>query len=287
MWISKGILPKSGIMVFGGLPKAGKSFMSLGLARSLALGEPLFGNPEFHCQQARVVFVEHELGEFGLQKRALRIFDDVAPERLGDNFLYYSKEHSLEWSTSHGQQLFKSIVKETQPEVLILDPVGKMFSGNENDNSEVGALFAQWDELVEFGRPWGMSIVVVHHFKKPPDNEMGRKGFDDLDPMNFRGSSRWYADPDTLLTLARRLDLPVPYEAWNLDCRFVFRQDEGIDDFTVTVNERNDLKVRWRDFVEKKKTGLPALKQQGGFPQQEVVVPAMAEGSGLKLFKRV
>lgn len=287
MWISKGILPKSGIMVFGGLPKAGKSFLTLNLSRALALGEPLFNNPDFHTQQARVVLVEHELGEYGLQKRVLPIFKDVDPSRLGDNFVYFSKEHSLEWSTPQGKRFFHSIVETTQPEVLVLDPIGKMFSGNENDNSEIGALFAQLDELVSLGRPWGMSIVLVHHFKKPPENEMGRKGFDDLDPLNFRGSSRWYADPDTLLTLARRKKFPLPYEAWNLDCRFTFRQDEGMDDFTLSVNEHNDGRVRWKGLVEKAGGGLPALKQQGGFPQQEAVVPAMAEGSRLKLFRRV
>lgn len=283
MWISRGILPKSGIMVFGGLPKAGKSFLTLNLSRALALGEPLFCNPDFQAQQARVVLVEHELGEYGLQKRVLPIFKDVHPSRLGDNFLYFSKEHGLEWSSSQGQRFFHNVVKETQPDVLVLDPIGKMFSGNENDNSEIGALFAQLDELVAFGRPWGMSIVLVHHFKKPPENELGRKGFDDLDPLNFRGSSRWYADPDTLLTLARRKKFPFPYEAWHLDCRFTFRQDEGIDDFTLSVNEHNDGRVRWKGFVEKAGAGLPTLGQQFAFPK----AAEAPTGEGLRLYKRV
>lgn len=283
MWIEGGILPKSGLLLFGGLSKIGKSFLSLNLARALVSGEPLYDNPEFKTHPARVTLIEHELGELTFQQRVTNIMRNAQGDWY-DDFYYFSKEHDIDCVTPKGQKLIREAVDLTQPDVLILDPISKMLAGaQENDNSVIGEVFSFFDSLISYGRPWGMSLVIIHHFKKPPDNEFGKKGFDDLDAANFRGSSRFISDPDTLFTVAQRKMLPLPHKSWNMDCRFVLRHGEGCPDFTMTFNERRDCRIRWKGFVEKEKEGLPGLGQQSAFPK----AAEAPTGEGLRLYKRV
>jgi hypothetical protein len=45
----------------------------------------------------------------------------------------------------------------------------------------------------------GMAVVMSHHFGKPPAPQF-REDYDPLSPYNFRGASKWYDAPDTLVT---------------------------------------------------------------------------------------
>jgi RecA-family ATPase len=74
-WVGGNLLPKRGVLLFGGLEKIGKSFIGLEVARALSTGTPLFGYPDFVVEEkARVLLVEMEVGEYGLQDRTRAVF---------------------------------------------------------------------------------------------------------------------------------------------------------------------------------------------------------------------
>jgi len=289
--VAKGVLPKSAIMVFGGVPKAGKSFIGLNMCRNLVLGEPLFGHKELLVNSTTVLLVEQEVGELGLFERCAPLFSDLDQTGLGainERFFYCSQQRALDVTTEEGQQMFYELVSFYKPGVLVLDPIGKLFHGDENRNDEVGRLFDFLDDMIAFGKDWGLSIVIVHHFKKPPVNDFSRKGFDTLDPMNFRGSSRWYADPDSLLTVDRQENYPTPWKAWKLHGRFELRHGPGFDGFAMSINRNNDSRVLWEgDISPKEPQGIPDLKMSGfgGGPKQDD--DGGGDKPGLRTFKRI
>lgn len=235
-YISGNILPKGGTLLFGGHSKTYKSFIALNMVRSLITGTNLFDCPFIECTKARVLLVEQEIGERGLQKRGSFIFYKVDPKAIEDNFFYLTKE-SILLNRPEGVGKLEKAIKEIKPNVLILDPIGKLHTYDENDATQIGALFTTFERFKKINPEQEMSIVLTHHFKKPPTGDYA-KGYDGNDPHNFRGSVRWFSDPDTIGTV-KLLNTPndTVWKSFNLRLRFILRQEESPDDMVLSFNK--------------------------------------------------
>lgn len=243
-WINPGILPKGGTLLFGGHSKTGKSFVMLELSRALSTGSVPFNCPLFDIpERAKVLLVEQELGEYGLQKRVKPVYKDEDVTLYGDNIFYVSKVPELQLDTDKGKKILHKLVSEVQPQVLLLDPIGRMNSYDENKSQEIQRLFSDLEAVLKDFRRNDMSLVLSHHFGKPSTDP--KSGRDPLDPYNFRGSSKWFDCPDTLITMARLEDLNTPWEAWKIRMHFELRQDESPQDIYLTVNRMGDMRVRF------------------------------------------
>lgn len=263
-WIEGGILPKGGLLLMGGLSKIGKSIIAMEYSRSLMGATPLFGKSSFAVgSPARVLYYEQEVGEFGVQKRLGNVFGDLmrhSPGLLEDRFFVLSKEPEIQLDTEDGIKYIEDDIDRICPNVIIFDPVDALHTGNDNDKQHVGNLIRVTELLREKFRALDLSVILIHHFKKPPDNEKFRENHDWLSPYNFTGSQRWFGAPDTLNTYHR---LPGQrgggHESWLLNTRFILRQDECPPDMRLTVNRDNDLRVRYDRIVGQ----LPTLKVEG------------------------
>ena len=244
-WIEPGILPKGGSMVLAGEAKIGKSLILGSLSRSLATGEAPFLMEGLHTpEKARVLLVDQEVGEYGLQKRCAPMLQDLDPSTYADNLMYVTKDPELMLDTAAGVRTLWEYVANAQPNILILDPVGKMLSESENDAIEVAKVFHTLERLQKDFRHLGLSIILSHHFMKPPRTARDREGFDPLDPYNMRGSGKWKDAPDTLVMVSRGDKLPCPHQAWKIDMRILPRHAEEPPDLHLNVNEFKDFRVR-------------------------------------------
>ena len=260
--IGPAILPLGGIACFGGLAKIGKSFVLQEFAHALISGEVPFGCPElFIPRPVRVLLVEQELGEHGLRKRALGRWPAEEVRRLGrrfHNLFYASQIPDLQLDTPVGQKILKDLCDDVRPDVLILDPIGRFHNFNDNDNQQIERLFTILAELRHSQREQNMSILMSHHFAKPPrEDRFG--GLDPLDAYNFTGAAKWKNNPDTLMTIQRCAELAKPYEAWSLKVRFTLRHGSSLPDMIFHVNEHDDLRVRYVKHVGGMNNGRRAL----------------------------
>ncbi len=245
-WIDPGILPKRGMMLAGGHAKIGKSFLALECARALATGSKLFG--EFSVPQAaRVLYVEQELGEYGLQKRSKKIFAGEPPRMIEENLWYVTQQPRMKLDDREGVDIFRHLVVDVKPQVLRLDPMGKLHSGDENSNQDVEKVINSVERLKKIGEPWDMSVIMIHHFGKPPQKR-GEELTDELSPYQFRGASKWFDAADTLMTCSRQRDAEKK-KWWELKCRFTVRHDEEQPDFVLEVNKDDDLRVKFRRSI--------------------------------------
>lgn len=264
-YIAPAILPLGGQLVFGGHAKVGKSFMMLEFARALAAGEPVFECPFFTTvKPCKVLVVEQELGEFGLKARADSIWTEEEIERLGrraDNLWYVSKVPELKLDNPAGRRLLHQMCEDIKPEVLILDPIGRMHGYDENNAQEVAKLFSHLDELQKANAARNMALVISHHMGKPKSE---RDHVDPLDPYEFRGSSKFFDNPDTLVTIQRYSELPKAHEAWTLRVRFTLRHGESPDDMVFHVNELQDSRVRFVRFVSAQPRATNKAPSTGG-----------------------
>lgn len=272
-WIGEGVLAKRNLMVLAGAPKIGKSFYSLEFARALVSGTNVFGHPQMYTERCRVLYVEQEIGELQLQKRIRSVFAKENRDEFRDRFWYISQCPELKLDTPKGKQILFTAIEESQANIVILDPAKNLHSYDENSNTEIAQLFATLHSIKASFIHNDLSIILNHHMKKPPQND-GKNHFDPLDPNNCRGASNWYADPDSMMTVHRNRELNLGYEAWETTNRVILRNDGGIQDFRMSVNRENDMRVRF-DSV---KGGVLPLKKEPEKP-----LPGTLKGTQEKL----
>ncbi len=266
-WIDP-ILPLGGTLLFGGEAKVGKSFVLLELARALSTGTHPFDCKLFKkVDPVKVLLIEQEVGIYGLQKRAKEIFANENPRVYGDKLFYASKVPDLQLDSKEGREILFDLVEDVRPQVLMLDPLGRMNAYDENSSNQIEQLFTALGQLEYAFSSEHMSIIVSHHFSKPSSDPNSTRDY--LDAYNFRGSSKFKDDPDTLITMAKLKYLAKPYKAWQIRMRFDTRQDEGLPDFLLSVNRDDDLRVRFEKVFDE---APPPIKKLGG--DKAVQMPA-------------
>ena len=199
--IGRGILPKQGKLVLGGAPKANKSFTAIAAALSLTRGEPLFrafykdGSPVFPVTRPwTVLYLDQELGEDGFRQRLVPMVED---KDIINPFFLHTKDTAMQLDTPEGVTLIEKEIEQVQPEVLILDPLAKFHSADENSAQEMGRVLKQGDAWIE---KYGLSIVYIHHTGLAAyDPTNGRRG-----GARLRGSSAVFADVDTVVEVLRK-----------------------------------------------------------------------------------
>lgn len=242
------IAHKDGLFVTRDYVVTHNSVIMLEMARALALGQPPFGCPALHVPAPlKVLVVEQEIGEWGLKKRASKIFAGENRELLQKNFFGVSKVRGLAVNETDSIKFLVELIHRTEAQVVFLDPIGKMHTYDENDNSQINRLFRRLDELIDACKGLQTSLVISHHFGKPGNLKDSRFGPDDemaFSPYNFRGASKWFDDPDTLV-VCRRYEAPTPSSWWKIKSKWVQRQGESLGYMNFSVNRQNDLRVRW------------------------------------------
>ena len=247
------ILPKGGKMIFGGATKTVKTFLALNLIKALLLGTHPWGNKEWSCKpNNRVLFIEREVGPWGMGDRLRNIFKDV-DEATQEAFKIISMPLGLSLSSNDCVQWLKKLTQDLGTDVLVLDPVNKLHHWNENDSGDMLKLIDAIDTISD-GK---LATIYSHHFGKPMRGKEALD-WDKLDHYNFRGSSRFVDDADALLTVWRRKGkLMSTHDSWKLDARLTLRHGPSPDDFLFYVNEHNDGGVEVRPFEPEERKKKP------------------------------
>jgi hypothetical protein len=224
------------------------------------------------------------LGEYGLQKRVKKIFAQEKPRLIENNLWYVTQQPRMKLDDRDGLEIFRQLVVDVKPEVLILDPMGKLHSGDENSNQDVEKVINSVERLKKIGEAWDMSVIMIHHFGKPPQKK-GEELTDELSPYQFRGASKWFDAADTLMTCSRQRDKNRDEKKtwWELKCRFTVRHDEEQPDFVLEVNKGDDLRVMFRRAIARpaKLVAAPLAEKPASPPK---VSGAADDSSQTRLF---
>lgn len=167
-WRVKGIFPTQGLAAIYGPSTSGKSFLSLDLACSIALGNSWFG---FTTRQCPVVYIALE-GEGGFPKR-IRAWAQhnchTPPDKL--NFIINSPFDITD--PAHVAQLAAVIPRNC---VLVIDTLNRSApSTDENTSEGMGAILAGCKQLQNLTQSL---IILIHHTGK--DESRGLRGHSSL-----------------------------------------------------------------------------------------------------------
>ena len=183
-----GLLRRGHKMIVSGASKAGKSFFLLELAIALSEGREFLG---FKCQKSNVLYVNFEIDRASCADRIKKIY-----EALG---IATPTPHAFSiWNLrGHAMPLDKLVprlikrCKDKGFDCIILDPIYKIITGDENNASEMGYFCNQFDFICD---GTGASVIYAHHHSK---GAQGGKTAQD----RASGSGVFARDPDAIIDI--------------------------------------------------------------------------------------
>lgn len=183
-----GVLRQGHKMLIAGPSKAGKSFALIGLCVALAEGLPWFG---WHCAQGRVLYVNLELDRASCLHRFRDVYGAMgaAPSNIANIDIW-----NLRGKSKPMDQLAPSLIRralKTRPIAVIIDPIYKVITGDENSADQMAAFCNQFDKVAD---SLGCAVIYCHHHSK---GSQGQKRSMD----RASGSGVFARDPDALIDM--------------------------------------------------------------------------------------
>lgn len=183
-----GILRRGHKMLISGSSKAGKSFLLMELCVSIAEGRPWLG---FLCKKGRVLYVNLEIDPASAVNRFLKIYEalGIPAANMDSIVLWNLRGHAVPLD-----QLVPKLIRRVRDQkfdAIIIDPIYKVITGDENNASEMGAFCNQFDKICT---ETGCSTIYCHHHSKGAQGM--KKAMD-----RASGSGVFARDPDAQLDM--------------------------------------------------------------------------------------
>ena len=184
-----GVLRVGHKMLLAGPSKAGKSFMLINLAISIAEGVEWLG---MKCKQGRVCYVNLELDSASCFRRFQEIYEKrgLAPDRIADITIWNLRGHAA--SMDRLAPILIHRFKNKQYAAVIIDPIYKVITGDENNATEMSRFCSYFDQVAT---EMDVSVIYCHHHSK------GAAGKYSNAADRSSGSGVFARDPDAILDL--------------------------------------------------------------------------------------
>lgn len=184
----EGILRRGHKMLISGSSKAGKSFLLMELCIAIAEGKKWLGFP---CRKGRVLYVNLEIDPASAINRFLKIYEAQGlPIRQSENILIWNlRGHAVPLD-----QLVPKLIRRVRDlklDAIVIDPIYKVITGDENSASDMGAFCNQFDKICN---ETGCSTIYCHHHSK--GSQGMKKAMD-----RASGSGVFARDPDAQLDM--------------------------------------------------------------------------------------
>lgn len=184
----QGILRRGHKMLISGSSKAGKSFLLMELCISIAEGVKWLG---FNCRKGRVLYVNLEIDPASCINRFLKIYEALGiPMANTESIVLWN----LRGHTVPLDQLVPKLIRRVRDQhfdAIIIDPIYKVITGDENSASDMGAFCNQFDKICN---TTGCSTIYCHHHSKGAQG--AKKAMD-----RASGSGVFARDPDAQLDM--------------------------------------------------------------------------------------
>ena len=186
--VAGGLVVRRGLVVVGGGPKIGKTVLVSNLVLARAQRRPWLG---YATTPGVSLVAQAEIPEPELQKRVGLQIKDTGRPPAGS--VYFLTDRRIKLDRPDGLARLRALLDQVRPDLLVIDPLARFFSGDENSAKDMGALVAALDTLIQ---DYALTIIIVHH-----------TGKGSLEPreggQRLRGSSALFGAADTVMLLDR------------------------------------------------------------------------------------
>lgn len=184
-----GVLRKGHKMLLAGPSKAGKSFALIELCIAIAEGKPWLG--QFACTQGKVLYINLELDRASCLHRFKDVYTalGLAPENLKNIDIW-----NLRGASVPMDKLAPKLIRRAKKKgytAVILDPIYKVITGDENSADQMAKFCNQFDLVC---RELDCAVIYCHHHSKGAQG--GKRSMD-----RASGSGVFARDPDAMLDM--------------------------------------------------------------------------------------
>lgn len=183
-----GVLRQGHKMLMAGPSKAGKSIALIELCIAIAEGREWMG---FGCAQGRVLYVNLELDRASCLHRFKDVYEAMgcAAGNVANIDIW-----NLRGKSKPMDQLAPSLIRralKTRPIAVVIDPIYKVITGDENSADQMAAFCNQFDRVAD---SLGCAVIYCHHHSK--GSQGGKRSMD-----RSSGSGVFARDPDAILDI--------------------------------------------------------------------------------------
>ena len=233
-YLVKGIIPAESLGFIAGAPKNGrKSTLATSLAVAVAGGGRWL---DHECKMGRVLYLAAEEPDAAIHERIRKTINGLelptdAEARIWSS-LWWGCGPRWTLDSSEGQAELSRAVKKHAPALLILDPLTRLFVGDENDRGAVEPVLSYLKALV---LRYNLAVCIVHHAGKgaavAPSPESMLRGSSAL-----RGAHDFLVCSSPLDTGGNRLSFELRYdEPFGIDANI--EHSALTDSITISVSE--------------------------------------------------
>jgi len=183
-----GILRQGHKMLVAGPTKAGKSFLLIEMAIAIASGTPWLA---WNCARGKVLYINLELDRASCLHRFHDVYEKrgIDPESIRNIDIWNLRGKSCPMDKLAPKLIRRAAKKDYI--AIIVDPIYKIITGDENSASEMAFFCNQFDKICT---ELGCAVIYCHHHSKGSQSQ--KKSMD-----RASGSGVFARDPDALLDI--------------------------------------------------------------------------------------
>lgn len=184
-----GILRLGHKMLIAGPSKAGKSFLLIGLAIAIAEGGEWLG---MKCRQGRVSYINLELDRPSCLDRFKEVYNrlGIKPEHTNNLNVWNLRGKSVPMNKL--SQIIIHRFKDRNYSAVIIDPIYKVITGDENNATEMSQFCSYFDQIAT---ELDVSVIYCHHHSKSASSKYSNAA------DRSSGSGVFARDPDAILDM--------------------------------------------------------------------------------------
>lgn len=184
----EGTLRQGHKMLIAGPSKAGKSFLLMELAAAISTGGEWLGKK---CKKGRVLYLNLEIDKNSFITRFEEIYKSMDIDISNAEKISFLPLRGKSESLDKLAPMIIRRVRGQELAAIILDPIYKVITGDENNARDMSNFCNQFDRIAT---ETGAAMIYVHHHSK--GSQIGKRSMD-----RASGSGVFARDPDALLDM--------------------------------------------------------------------------------------
>lgn len=207
----KGVLRVGHKMMIASSSKAGKTFLLMYLALAIARGSDWLGFP---CMKGKVLYLNMEIDTASAEHRFQELCRVMQLDQIPANIDLMNMRGESAPLNELADRIIE-VVRNLKEDYacIILDPLYKILTGDENSNSDMARMAKSADQITE---ETGAALIYVHHFSKGRQSD--KRAID-----RASGAGTFGRDADAFMTLTA-YDPLTTYGDSVLECEFITRE---------------------------------------------------------------
>jgi hypothetical protein len=160
------VWPAAGVGVIASTPKIGKTWLAADLAMSVATSTPFLKHFPVMISGPVLMFASEDQNHE--MKNRLRGLAGQRGLSLSDLAFGLVDEPSLRLDHPKDLARFERRIRDDRPVLVVLDPLRRIFGGNESSSDAMSAVLGQ---LRRIQRQYQVAVVLTHHVTKQREDE--------------------------------------------------------------------------------------------------------------------